>query len=85
MPLAEDGSLEGGTVLFDFYDLSQNAKGLPDGLKVHSSGNIFATGPGGVHIISPEGKQLAAIKTGKATSNCAFDSEAKLFVYNNYG
>ncbi len=78
--LAEDGSLEGGTVLFDFYDLSPNAKGLTDGLKVHSSGNIFATGPGGVHIISPEGKHLAAIKTGKATSNCAFDSE-KNYLY----
>jgi gluconolactonase len=40
---------------------------------VHSSGNIFATGPGGVHIISPEGKHLALLSTEKATANCAFD------------
>jgi gluconolactonase len=72
--VAENGSLKNGNVLFDFSELSKNARGLPDGLKVHSSGNIFATGPGGVHLISPEGEHLAAIKTGKATSNCAFES-----------
>lgn len=75
--VAGDGSLRNGKVLFDFYELSKSAKGLPDGLKVHKSGNIFATGPGGVHIISPEGKHLAAIQTGKATANCAFDSDQR--------
>lgn len=72
--VTEDDALSNGTALFDFSELSKKAEGLPDGLKVHSSGNIFATGPGGVHVISPEGEHLAAIKTGKATSNCAFDS-----------
>lgn len=73
--IAENGSLENGKVLFDFKSLSENASGLPDGLKVHKSGNIFATGPGGVHIISPEGKHPAAIKTVKSTANCAFDAD----------
>jgi gluconolactonase len=73
--IAEDGSLENGKVLFDFKPLAKNANGLPDGLKIHKSGNIFATGPGGVHIISMEGKHLAAIKTGKSTANCAFDTD----------
>lgn len=72
--IAVDGSLEDGKVLFDFQTLSENKKGLPDGLKIHESGNIFATGPGGIHILSPEGKHLAAILTGKSTANCAFDS-----------
>ncbi len=75
--IAEDGSLENGKILFDFLALAENARGLPDGLKIHKSGNIFATGPGGVHIISPEGKHLAAILTGKATANCAFDTDQK--------
>ncbi|MEE4177108.1 MAG: SMP-30/gluconolactonase/LRE family protein [Bacteroides sp.] len=75
--IAADGSLENGKVLFDFLALSENAEGLPDGLKVHQSGNIFATGPGGVHIISPDGKHLGLIHTLKATSNCAFDTEQK--------
>lgn len=75
--ITEDGSLENGKVLFSFNTLAKTSSGLPDGLKIHKSGNIFATGPGGVHIISPEGKHLAAIKTGKATANCAFDSDQK--------
>lgn len=73
----KEGWLENGKILFDFSALAKTAAGLPDGLKVHNSGNIFATGPGGVHIISPEGKHLAAIQTGKATANCAFDSDQK--------
>lgn len=72
--IAGDGSLKNGKILFDFKALSEEKKGLPDGLKVHESGNIFATGPGGVHIISPQGKHLAAILTGTATANCAFDT-----------
>ncbi|MFN2396414.1 MAG: SMP-30/gluconolactonase/LRE family protein [Bacteroidales bacterium] len=75
--ITTDGSLENGKVLFDFLALAENANGLPDGLKVHKSGIIFATGPGGVHVISPEGKHLAAIKTGKSTANCAFDTDQK--------
>lgn len=72
-----NGSLENGKILFDFISLAKTANGLPDGLKVHKSGNIFATGPGGVHIISQEGKHLATIKTGKATANCAFSPDQK--------
>ncbi len=72
--IAPDGSLESGKVLFDFKELAKTAKGSPDGLKVHKSGNIFTTGPGGVHVLSPEGKHLALFKTGKATANIAFDS-----------
>ncbi len=75
--IAADGSLKNGKILFDFQALAQNATGLPDGLKVHTSGNIFTTGPGGVHIISPEGKHLGLIRTAKATANCAFDSNQK--------
>lgn len=73
--ITKDGSLENGKIFFDFLQLSKNTNGLPDGLKVHNSGNIFATGPGGVHVISPEGKHLATIKTGKSTANCAFDTD----------
>jgi gluconolactonase len=71
--ILDDGMLSNGSVLFDYSSFAEKAIGLPDGLKVHSSGNIFATGPGGVHIISPEGKHLALLSTEKATANCAFD------------
>lgn len=45
--------------------------GLPDGLKVKSDGTIYATGPGGVWVISPEGEHLGTIRTGLPTANCA--------------
>jgi len=49
--------------------------GLPDGLKVDSEGNIFATGPGGVWIFDFRGNHLGTIRTGQATSNCAFSAD----------
>ena len=73
--IAADGSLVNGQVLFDFRPFTKQFKGMPDGLKIHKSGNIFATGPGGVHIISPAGNHLATIETGKRSANCAFDSD----------
>ena len=73
----EDGSLDEGRI---FYNASKEAKadpGAPDGLKVRKDGIIFATGPGGVWIFSPEGNHLGTVKTGQATANCAFDEEGK--------
>ena len=58
-----------------FFNVTENAKtekGLPDGLKVNEQGYIFATGPGGIWVLNPSGKAIARIKTGQATSNCAF-------------
>jgi gluconolactonase len=76
-----NGNVIGGKMILDVTHLqSDEKKGLPDGLTVHSSGTIFATGPGGVLVISPEGKHLGTILTGEATANCAFDPEER-FLY----
>jgi gluconolactonase len=59
-----------------FHDMrEQHAKGmpgLPDGIKVARSGHVFATGPGGVHILTPDGELLGVVSTGKAVANCCF-------------
>jgi len=65
-----------------FYDVSnlvgkEGQKGLPDGMKMHSSGHLFATGPGGLFIFDPDGKPIARIHTGQATANCAFSTDEK--------
>ncbi|MDN3202960.1 SMP-30/gluconolactonase/LRE family protein [Algoriphagus sp. C2-7] len=74
--LSESGEVQEGKILLDVSHLiSDERRGLPDGLKVHSSGNVFATGPGGVLVISPIGKILGTILTGQATANCAFDAD----------
>ncbi|PHN08345.1 SMP-30/gluconolactonase/LRE family protein [Flavilitoribacter nigricans] len=71
------GDFENGRIFYDVTDQVGQAPGLPDGLKVHSNGHIFATGPGGVYIFSPEGEKLGLIRTGEATANCAFDTDEK--------
>ncbi|HUY93089.1 MAG TPA: SMP-30/gluconolactonase/LRE family protein [Pirellulales bacterium] len=72
-----DGTLGKGRVFFDATELSKDEKnkGLPDGLKVDRQGNLFATGPGGVFIFSPQGKHLGTLRTGQATANCAFGDD----------
>ena len=79
-----DGELINQRVFFDGKTIKRNGSGLFDGLKVHSSGVIFATGPGGVLVINSEGKHLGTIRPGKATANCAFDpKEEYLYLTSN--
>jgi len=56
-----------------FYDLASTpGKNLPDGMKVDQKGNVYATGPGGIWIFSPEGKHLGTVKLPEIASNCAW-------------
>jgi gluconolactonase len=73
--LDKNRSIVSEKLFFDATDWVAKEKGLPDGLKVDNGGNVFATGPGGVWIFSPEGKHLGTIKTGEATANCAFNAD----------
>lgn len=60
-------------VFFDGKELAKNDIGLFDGLKVHPTGTVFATGPGGVLIIKENGDHIGTIRTEVRTANCAFD------------
>jgi gluconolactonase len=71
-PVQADGSIGPGHVLMSAKDFYGKDPGSPDGLKVDQQGNLWATGPGGVWIISPEGKVLGKIMTGRPTANCGF-------------
>jgi len=72
-----DGTIANSRVLFDATALGKSRRGLPDGLKIDTAGNLFATGPGGVLVITPQGKHLGTIMTGQATSNCAFGDDGR--------
>jgi gluconolactonase len=75
-----DGTLAKGQVFFDAGPLARekDRKGLPDGMKVDRAGNLFATGPGGVLVISPQGKLLGILNTGEATANCAWGNDGSV-------
>ena len=72
--VTKKGLLENGKVFFDVSDKNTAVNGNPDGLKIHKNGWIFATGPEGVLIFTPEGKHLGSIYTGSKTANCAFNT-----------
>ena len=65
-----DGSLSNGKVFFDMT----NAPGEDaiDGIKIDRQGNLYVSGPGGLWIISPEGKHLGTIITPKHPHNTAW-------------
>lgn len=73
--LLPSGAIENGRVFFDATDRVSERRGLPDGLEVDEAGNLFATGPGGVLVLSPDGRHLGTIRTTRATANVAFDRD----------
>nr|WP_136251044.1 SMP-30/gluconolactonase/LRE family protein [Ningiella ruwaisensis] len=77
--VADDGSLLNKRVFYDVSDLAgkPGEQGLPDGMVVHSSGHIFATGPGGVYLFTEDGELLAKYRTGKATANVTLSADEK--------
>jgi gluconolactonase len=71
-----DGSLKNERVFFDATPLvKQGLHGSPDGFKVDQHGNLLATGPGGVLVISKDGKHLGTISTGELIANCAWGDD----------
>ena len=69
-----ESSVKNANIFFDAGDIK--APGVPDGMKVDIAGNIFATGPGGVLIISSDGEHLGTISTGEITANVAWGGAA---------
>ena len=79
--ITADGGIENGRTLFDMTKWMGKEKGAPDGMTVDVQGNLWATGPGGVWVITSEGKPLGKIMTGQATSNCTFgDDGSTLYI-----
>jgi gluconolactonase len=84
-PVNPDGTIGAGKLLADASAASKSGKpGAPDGLKVDVKGNLFATGPGGVWVIAPDGTHLGTIETGVPTANAAWgDDGSVLYITAN--
>jgi gluconolactonase len=54
-----DGTIANGRVFFDMT--SAPGEDAIDGIKVDQEGNLYVSGPGGLWVISPEGKHLGTI------------------------
>ena len=82
-PLNPDGTTGPGRVFADVTAMAQSGKhrGSPDGLKVDPKGNVWATAPGGVHVMSPAGKLLGRLETFTVTGNCCFGGKNNEYLY----
>jgi gluconolactonase len=58
--------LSGGEV---WAALEGDKLGVPDGMKVDTEGNLFCTGPGGLHVFAPNGQILGVIRVPEVAGN----------------
>ena len=77
-PLKDDGTVGPGRVFADVTTAASTKKGLPDGMKVDKSGNLFSTGPGGVLVFAADGSHLGTFSTGEATANCGWGEDGSV-------
>ncbi|MEO5926236.1 MAG: SMP-30/gluconolactonase/LRE family protein [Bryobacteraceae bacterium] len=70
-----DGTVSNGRIFADVT--AEKAAGAPDGMKIDSLGNLYATGPGGVWVFSAEGKHLGTIVFPETPANCAWGDDGK--------
>ena len=74
-----DGTVTNERLFADLKDASQG--GVPDGLKVDLQGNVYSTGPGGVWILSPDGKVLGKISVPETATNLAWGESDRKTLY----
>ena len=65
-----DGTIANGIVFHDFTNIAEPV--ALDGIKVDQAGNVFVSAPGGVWILSPQGKALGRIVPPEHDANFAF-------------
>ena len=69
----DDGTVSNGQVFFDMTGAP--GEDALDGVKVDERGNLYVSGPGGLWILSPEGKHLGTIVAPKHPHNMAWGDE----------
>lgn len=74
-PILDDLSLGEGTVFFGASD--PESPGTYDGLTLDRSGNIYATGPGGVMVVNAQGEHLGTIALNEVAANVGWGDDGK--------
>jgi len=78
-PVKDDGTIAAGKVLINVKSgMRPDKPGGPDGLKVDVKGNLFATSPGGIWVIAPDGTHLGTIETGAKTANDGWGDDGSM-------
>ncbi len=64
-----DGSLKNGSL---FARLEGPEAGVADGMKVDVEGNVYCTGPAGIHVFAPDGGLLGRLLVPGHATNLGF-------------
>jgi gluconolactonase len=78
-----EGNFTNGRIFYSAAGYDKRLKGLPDGFKIDKKGNVYASGPGGIHFFNSSGKLLGILKVPEATSNCALSADEKTLYITN--
>ncbi len=70
----EDGTLTNGRIWAELAEAGKE-RGGADGMKVDSEGNLYCSGPGGIHIFDPGGAFLGRILTLEFPANFTWGDE----------
>jgi len=80
-----DGTLGRGRQFAEAEAWVKEGEGVPDGLKIDGKGNVFAAGPGGIHVFAPDGTRLGRLETGVKTGNLNWGEDGSvLFIAANH-
>jgi gluconolactonase len=74
-----DDTLTNGRMLIDMK--SDPARGITDGLRVDVKGNLWETGPGGVWIVTPDGRHIGTIALPELGANVEFGDADRKTLY----
>jgi gluconolactonase len=75
--------VKNGKIFYSAAGEDKSLPGGPDGFKIDKNGNIFASGPGGLRVFSPEGKMLGRLRLENPVSNCALSPDQKTLYITN--
>ncbi|MCH7734566.1 MAG: SMP-30/gluconolactonase/LRE family protein [Chloroflexi bacterium] len=50
-------------------EVTGEGDGVPDGLKIDSAGNVYTTGPGGIHVFAPDATCLGVMHVPEVLAN----------------
>ncbi len=68
-----DGSVTGGRVWAELQ--GDRETGVADGMRVDGRGNLYCSGPGGIHCFTPDGASLGVILTPEISANLTWGDD----------
>lgn len=78
VPIKKDGTFDRAEIFLDATQIAKNKKGRFGGIAVDKFGTVFAVVPGGVAVITKEGKHIGTITTDSQPTSCAFGDNGSI-------